>query len=1675
MHALGVFLLALGSCAASVTASPPVSARIETPWPAPGLVTQYLETFALEQPAHLFPFLSFLASHPTSHRSVRPPLVSASTAALASTEASGTSAAFVPEGTIQQNETLAILDAAAMRSRLLRGKGQMESLHLGLAIRETSVVIEGMRGLWEQRSQEVRARSADEEEWLECESWIDVGGKTACTEQEFWTIVGTEQKEGKLPVSLPTDLSSAARPRLYSFDHVSPPGEASHLPRVVLYGSPTSPEFQDLFSFLYQLSAPKPVPIDSAAGEEAKRNTVAPHPPRLQFVLRWKPSSKAVKAKHKLVLGGYGAALDIKKGDYLAIDDRMTAQAQGDGGKQTPTQSDSSENSPKIDAVSKNDIADLSLRTAEYILASNDSFHAFTAATSSFPLLASQLPKLVPNISNQLLSEVSGNQMSSTLTRRPSFLLNGVALTDAQVDPFALVRLMRKERKFVTDLQGLSVHMTSQAARDILINGGTTPTEPSEQGMMPKDVLGEIFDSTDRQEGGDVILWWNNLEKDKRYKSWPTTVRDLLRPTYPGSMNLVARNLNNVVFVLDLSKPSSLALVSQNLKQFVSRGIPVRFGLVPIVSAEYGPDGVETELALVLWYLVEAIGRGPTIQFLADLARASQDNPVTPELLRRAYTSVFLQAEHVDGGHLAPFETIMEGLEGASLRLTKARKWLERLGIPHAGEDEIEQKAAGYFFLDGAYFPIDDDFSQNLQRTLGLHIQFLQQEAYLGSLTDKHDAQAYFADLPSTYKRRNPYIFVSPEQNPLKIVDLLDAYNGVMPSFVESFYISAPSGSHEDGQGSDAEGPAPTVTITLVTDLNEVAGLALVKAALQLADKNPSVRISLLHNPIEHYEAHPWTISNILYLLHHYKSVPELLPVELIDWIDLGLTVGGPLPRQGKDWSIENPLRSMLKVGVEDVQAHDAQFFWEELQWLVFKLGFQPGQNGIVINGRVVGPFPDDAFGIEDLETLLVYELEKRISPVVSAIGKTGFDITSLPSSQQSKIYNLASSIVQQAYLPDPAAGLFGDASTQRRQDYRSLDSNYSAIIGPNEKGALFEIAIVVDPATELAQRWAPIIETLVSLDSVHLRLYLNPTFGLTDLPIKRFYRYLFQPRLAFDETTGAERQPSIKFEGVPEDVLLTFGIDAQQSWLAFPHASVHDLDNIRLKDLPEWSRDEGVEAVLELESIIVEGHARDVPSSHPPRGLQLELHRGALGDPQHRKVDTIVMANLGYFQFKASPGPWNLAIRPGKSSDVYEIESTGANGWKSGDVAKTGTTVVVSTLEGKTLYPRFKRKEGQELAELLDESAAASGKRAAKGGFVDRLKHMIPFFAPTAPTDLVSTGKKAEINVFTVASGLLYERMAFLMMVSVMRHTKSTVKFWFIQNFLSPSFKAFIPHMAKEYGFDYELVTYKWPHWLRAQKEKQRTIWGYKILFLDVLFPLELDRVIFVDSDQIVRADLKELIDLDLEGAPYAYAPMGNDREETKGYRFWEHGYWKQHLAGRPYHISALYVVDLDRFRQIAAGDRLRQQYQALTADPGSLANLDQDLPNNMQSSLPIYTLDRSWLWCETWCSDESLATAKTIDLCNNPKTKEQKLARARRLIPEWTVYDDEVAALARRIASSPATSATSSALKAFGAKADELEQAVQQANERAEVVEQEAKAQAQDGEASLRRKDEL
>lgn len=53
------------------------------------------------------------------------------------------------------------------------------------------------------------------------------------------------------------------------------------------------------------------------------------------------------------------------------------------------------------------------------------------------------------------------------------------------------------------------------------------------------------------------------------------------------------------------------------------------------------------------------------------------------------------------------------------------------------------------------------------------------------------------------------------------------------------------------------------------------------------------------------------------------------------------------------------------------------------------------------------------------------------------------------------------------------------------------------------------------------------------------------------------------------------------------------------------------------------------------------------------------------------------------------------------------------------------------------------------------------------------------------------------------------------------------------------------------------------------------------------------------------------------LQGAPFGFTPFCDNNKDMEGFRFWKQGFWKEHLRGKPYHISALFVVDLGRFRQ--------------------------------------------------------------------------------------------------------------------------------------------------------------
>ncbi|MEQ2314490.1 UDP-glucose:glycoprotein glucosyltransferase 1, partial [Ameca splendens] len=392
------------------------------------------------------------------------------------------------------------------------------------------------------------------------------------------------------------------------------------------------------------------------------------------------------------------------------------------------------------------------------------------------------------------------------------------------------------------------------------------------------------------------------------------------------------------------------------------------------------------------------------------------------------------------------------------------------------------------------------------------------------------------------------------------------------------------------------------------------------------------------------------------------------------------------------------------------------------------------------------------------------------------------------------------------------------------------------------------------------------------------------------------FYRFVLEPDVAFLANDTASPGPVARFMELPESPLLTLNMITPESWMVQAEHSLHDLDNIHLQEVNGV-----VAAEFELEHLLLEGHCFDLSTGQPPRGLQFTL--GMSQDPL--MYDTIVMANLGYFQLKANPGAWILRLRKGRSEDIYQIITH--DGTDSPPDAEE-VIVVLNSFHSKIIKVRVQKKAEKINEDLLSETSESKG-----------IWDSIVSVWSTFEMSITGGGSKRDggekkkediLNIFSVASGHLYERFLRIMMLSVLRHTNTPVKFWFLKNYLSPSFKETISHMAKSYGFQYELVQYKWPRWLHQQTEKQRIIWGYKILFLDVLFPLAVDKIIFVDADQIVRADLKELRDLDLEGAPYGYTPFCDSRKEMDGYRFWKSGYWASHLGQRKYHIRAQEVA---------------------------------------------------------------------------------------------------------------------------------------------------------------------
>ncbi|KAG6391795.1 hypothetical protein SASPL_149555 [Salvia splendens] len=1430
--------------------------------------------------------------------------------------------------------------------------------------------------------------------------WVDTGGSL------FFDVKDLHKW---LENPIDTKDSAFQYPEIFDFDHVHPDSTAG-CPTAILYGALGTECFKE---------------FHMALSEAAKNGKV-------KYVVRSVLPSGceqktspcgAIGTGDSVNLGGYGVELALKNMEYKAMDDSAIKKGVT---LEDPHTEDLSlevrgfifshilERKPELtsevmafrdyllsstisDTLDVWELKDLGHQTAQRIVHASDPLQSMQEINQNFPSVVSSLSRM--KLNDSIKDEIIANQRMLP-PGKSLMALNGALLNVEDIDlhltKFRVLRLFNMAHQELTLAeQYRKLKIPPSTVRKFL-----SVLPPSETHAFRVDFR------------SDHVHYINNLEVDAMYKRWRSNLNEILMPVFPGQLRYIRKNLFHAVFVLDPASPCGLEAsfpfcTIDTIIALFENNLPMRFGVIlysaKLVEGIEANDGelpvarlkddedISSLIIRLFNYIKENHGAPTAFQFLSNVNKLRMDSGAedSPEV------------HHVEGAFVETVLPRVKTLPQETLLKLEKDQTLNELSV----ESTMFAFKLGFAKLECSLLMnglVYEPNEEALMNAMNEELPRIQEQVYYGQINSHTDVLDKFLS-ESGVQRYNPKIIADGKVVKPKFVSLCESIL-VKESVLNDLHYLHSSETFDD---------VKPVTHILGVDATSKKGMKLLHEGIRyLIGGTKYARIGVLFNVNDDA-----TLPSLLFMevfktavssYGHKKGVLQFIDQlcsfyekeymsssgatenhqALIDKV-VQLADANGLPSKGfvsacSGFSAEN-FRGYLK---------------KVTQFLYRTIGLEFGVNAVITNGRVVRLFDGSTFLSHDLHLLESLEFKQRIKHIAEII-------------EEIKWEGIDPDVLTSKFISDIVMAISSSTSTRDRSSegarFEILNADYSAVILQNENSSI-HIDAVIDPLSPSGQKLAALLRILSKYVQPSMRLVLNPMSSLVDLPLKNYYRYVVPTIDDFSATDHVVQGPRAFFANMPLSKTLTMNLDVPEPWLVQPVVAVHDLDNILLENLGDTRT---LQAVFELEALVLTGHCSE-KDHEPPRGLQLIL--GTKHAPH--LVDTLVMANLGYWQMKVLPGVWYLQMAPGRSSELYVMKEDGEG---AGDTTLS-KRITIDDLRGKLVHMEVIKKKGMEREKLLlpaDDDSHSSKKKGSQNGWNSNILKWASGFIggkEQSKKDVSSSlkpgsgGRHGEkINIFSVASGHLYERFLKIMILSVLKNTDRPVKFWFIKNYLSPQFKDVIPHMANEYGFEYELITYKWPTWLHKQKEKQRIIWAYKILFLDVIFPLALEKVIFVDADQIVRADMGELYDMDLKGRPLAYTPFCDNNKDMDGYRFWKQGFWRDHLQGRPYHISALYVVDLVKFRETAAGDQLRVVYETLSKDPNSLSNLDQDLPNYAQHMVPIFSLPQEWLWCESWCGNATKTKAKTIDLCNNPMTKEPKLQGARRIVAEWPDLDLE------------------------------------------------------------------
>lgn len=325
-----------------------------------------------------------------------------------------------------------------------------------------------------------------------CESWIHFNGQQYCTPDLASTSgEAVSQKYVCEPSAFFTILTAYRRILDLPFDRIT--GNTESKTPAILYADITSPTFRHFH---------KTVSLTAKSGKTSYR-------------VRYKPSVGFQGSP--IPVSGYGIELALKRTDYIVIDDRKADDATASNNEAVAAKL-TDEEVTDLKPLSASELLRLDMRASSFVMDSSDPFDTLIRLTQDFPKHSAAMS--AHNVSEDFRKEHLANREIFLPAGYNVIWINGLQILNRDFDAYAMLEHLRRERKLINSARELG--LSGKEAVQLL-------SHPSiAEASSGQDL--QRYDWRDEIEGGNVIMWLNDIEQDKRYAEFPTQVKAVSLP-----------------------------------------------------------------------------------------------------------------------------------------------------------------------------------------------------------------------------------------------------------------------------------------------------------------------------------------------------------------------------------------------------------------------------------------------------------------------------------------------------------------------------------------------------------------------------------------------------------------------------------------------------------------------------------------------------------------------------------------------------------------------------------------------------------------------------------------------------------------------------------------------------------------------------------------------------------------------------------------------------------------------------------------------------------------------------------------------------------------------------------------------------------------------------------------